>query len=209
MGYYTPLIIASSLISTASCVFLFTWDIDTSTVWWATTLVLQGVGLGIGSQQSVMVPQTRFPPADLAPALSAMTFVQNISGTVFLPIAQTIFSMGLVSQLKAIVPNVDPDDVINNGATDLRANMALKYSTDEVQGILVAYAKAMKGVWIMCLILACLSLLGSGSLEWISVKKRPSDNGKTPVTEAASSQDSSEDSSVEAQQGNKSAGGDK
>lgn len=117
--------------------------------------------------------------------------------------------MGLVSQLKAIAPSVDPEVVISNGATNLRVNMVLKYSSDEAEAILVAYAKAMKGVWIMCLVLACLSLLGAGCLEWVSVKKRPSDNEKMPVTEAASSQDSSKDGSVEAQQRKESAGGDK
>lgn len=134
------------------------------------SLVLFGCGLGVGVQQSLVVPQAVLTGSDVPLGTAAIIFVQTLSGTVFLSVGQNVFQSRLIGELRGRVPRVDPQVVLDSGAADLAQNMAKLYPED-VQGILVAYAEALQAVFLIALVLSCLSLLGSGSCEWKNVKK--------------------------------------
>lgn len=65
-GYYVPGMIAGSVISAIANGLMVRFGLDTSTVYWATALVLSGMGFGLGGQQSMMVPQTILQGGDIA-----------------------------------------------------------------------------------------------------------------------------------------------
>jgi len=126
--------------------------------------------MGSGAQQSIMVPQTIFTGKEIALGTSAMIFMQTMSGTILVAVAQSVFQQDLVSNLSN-VPGIDPQVVVNSGANDLKTHMDKLYRPDQVQSILEAYAIALQKVFLMALILCALSLLGAGTLEWRSTKK--------------------------------------
>lgn len=122
-----------------------------------------------------MVPQTVLSGADVALGTSAMVFMQTISGTVFLSVGGNVFQDRLRAELAARVPDVDPGVVVRSGASRLREAMGRVYPHD-VEGILAAYAAALQRVFLISVVLACLSVFGSAFCEWKSVKKDKKDS---------------------------------
>lgn len=133
-------------------------------------LILMGIGIGAGAQQPLMAAQTVFKGADIALSTSVLIFTQSLSGTVFVSVAQNIFQTQVIKQLHEIVPSVDPEVVLHTGASDLHAAMKARYP-DELDGILKAYNNALQQVFLIAVILSCLTVFGVVGMEWINLKK--------------------------------------
>lgn len=117
-----------------------------------------------------MVPQTVFTGPDISLGTSAMMFTQTLTGSVFLSVAQNIWQSSLLENLEKHVPEANPELVIANGASGLIDAMSKIYSQKTVANILAAYSKALQNVWIIAVVLACLSIFGTIFIEWKSVK---------------------------------------
>ncbi len=134
-------------------------------------LVVLGLGIGLGIQQPIIAAQTVFEKADLALATTVIVLIQGFSGTLFLSVAQNIFQGKIKSEIRSSVPGVDPDVVLDTGASDLIPAMRAKYP-QQLDGILTAYNHALTSVFTISLVLACMSVIGAGAMEWRSVKKK-------------------------------------
>lgn len=129
-----------------------------------------GIGIGVGGQQPLMASQTIFTGADIALSTSVLIFTQTLAGTVFISVAENVFHSELLQQLHKIVPDVDPRAVLEIGASRLHDAMRARYP-DELPGILDAYNRALQAVFLISLVLSCLTVFGSVGMEWVSVKK--------------------------------------
>lgn len=168
IGYYTPFIILSSIITPIGLGLICTYDVNTGHAKWIGYQVLLGFGLGCGMQQSNMAAQTVLPRKDASAGMALMFFGQSLGGSVFVSVAQNVLNNKLISNLRALhLPNFKPEDIVNTGATDLR-NLV---PSDELPRLLVAYNDAIKHAFYLGVALAALSILGSASMEWKSVKK--------------------------------------
>ena len=187
IGYYVPLLLAGTVLSSVACGLVSRFYTDTSDGYWygsllgytfsniltvdrIGSLILFGIGIGIGAQQAILIPQVVLTGKDVPLGTSAIIFVQTLFGTIFLSVGQNVFQDRLVRTLQERVPRVDPKVVIDSGAADLAQTMSKLYPQD-VQGILVAYAEAIRAVFLVALVLSCLSIFGSALCEWKSVKK--------------------------------------
>lgn len=189
--------IAGSVISAIASGLMVRFGLDTSTVYWAATLVLSGMGFGLGGQQCMMVPQTILQGEDIALGTSVVRrtamqrmrkgltysqtqimFAEALSGSVFLAVSENVFETRLLHELTSRAPAADPDEVIANGASGLRAAMAKLYDTHTVDGILKSFVEALRPVWVIGLVLAALSLVGSVATEWVSVKQKGGEQDK-------------------------------
>jgi hypothetical protein len=65
--------IAGSVISAVASGLMLRFGLNTSTVYWAITLVLSGMGFGLGGQQCMMVPQTVLQGEDIALGTSVVS----------------------------------------------------------------------------------------------------------------------------------------
>ncbi len=154
------------------------------------------MGFGFGGQQSLMVPQTILHGRDIALGTSAMMFMMTMSGAIFLNVSQNLFTNHLVSELRQRAPNVNPQDVVSSGAYGIRETMGKLYSADDVQQIIASYMQALKQIFLLAVIMACLTILGSGTLEWRSIKKNKKRDMEaatgTKATAAAAASDGEE-----------------
>lgn len=132
-----------------------------------------------------MAAQTVFSGSDVALAVSVLLFLQTLSGTILISVSQTVFQNQIVSQTRKIVPDVDPQVILNTGASDLQDVIRHKYPT-HFDGILSAYNNALQRVFLICLICCCLSAFGVIGIEWISVKKDKKDTKNKPEAAASS-----------------------
>ncbi|KAL9477340.1 hypothetical protein ACSS6W_007181 [Trichoderma asperelloides] len=135
------------------------------------SLIIMGIGIGIGAQQPLMAAQTVFKGPDIALSTSALIFTQTLAGTIFLSVAENIFQNQLVSQLRKLVPEIDPHDIINIGASNLRQVIEAKFP-QYLTAILTAYNNAIRHVFLLSVIFACLNAIPDAFMEWVSPVKR-------------------------------------
>lgn len=133
-------------------------------------MVISGIGIGLGVQQTAMAAQAIFKGADIVLATSVVMFCQSLATTIFLCVGQNVFQTRLVEQVMSLAPGVDPMAVIEVGAAQMHEAMGERYP-EQLDDIVQAYNNALRRVFLICAILAGLSFLGSVSMEWVSVKK--------------------------------------
>jgi hypothetical protein len=136
--------------------------------------------VGFSWQAPLTAAQTVLSLADVSSGMSAIIFAQTIGGTIFVSVAQTVFANKLLSSLHAHVPGLDPLVVIGNGASGLRSAVG-KVGERFVPDVLLAYNEAISDVFVVALVMSCLSILGAMAMEWRSVKEKEWQKGKKGV----------------------------
>ncbi|KAI5357142.1 putative major facilitator superfamily, MFS transporter superfamily [Septoria linicola] len=188
LGYYTPFAMAGSMLMPIGAGLITTWNTTTSSGYWIGYQVVLGLGIGIGMQQGGMAAQTVLARKDVPIGVSLMFFMQQLGGAIFVSVGQNVFNSSLISGLVRVVKDLDPMTIVNTGATDIRRIVP----EEELASVLIVYNTALRQVFIVGVILAALSVLGSFSLEWRSVKgkqgpteKKSNDSAQGPAeTEA-------------------------
>jgi hypothetical protein len=169
LGYYGPFMLFSTILTTIGAGLLTTFKVTTSHPSWIGFQVVYGVGLGSGMQIAWVIVQATLPAADIPIATAMMQFAQTLGGSVFVSVAQNIFSNLLMQDLVKAAPNVSPSIVLSTGATDLKnvVDAAL------LPGVLDAYNAALTRTWYVSVAMAALSIVGVVSVDWrVSVKKQ-------------------------------------
>jgi len=163
--------ILGSIASAIASGLAVKFGVDTTTQYWMATLILSGLGFGLGGQQCMMVPQTMLTGEDIALGTSVIMFAETISGTVFLAVSENLLANSLVRELHDLAPLVDPRIIIAAGASQLENKLGTIYDDHTVDLIRQAYSNALFPVWVIGVVLAALSLLGALGTEWVWVKK--------------------------------------
>lgn len=165
-GYYTPFMIASSVLMAIGAGLLTTFKVNTGHAEWIGYQALFGIGVGMGMQQILIAVQTALPAADIPTGTAIVMFFQTLGGALFISVGQNVFTNKLVSGLKAAVPDLDPAIVLRTGATELKSAIGEQYRA----GVLRAYNDALTNSYYVAAALATLSIVGSLAVEWKSVK---------------------------------------
>lgn len=98
--------------------------------------------------------------------ISVLIFVQTLGGAIFIAIAQAVFQSRLALELHDRAPQIDANMIIKSGATAFRTTL----STKEVELVLPAYNAAVTRTLVISLVMAIVSIAGSGAVEWNKVK---------------------------------------
>ena len=90
-----------------------------------------------------------------------------MGGAIFLSLAQTTFTNGLISELATSAPAVNPQTVINAGASGVREVV----SHALLPGVLDAYNKAINETFYLAAGACVATFVFSWGMGWKSVKK--------------------------------------
>jgi hypothetical protein len=165
LGYYTPFLIACSVIMAVGAGLMTTFKVDTRKAIWIGYQVIFGFGIGLGQQQAGLAAQTVLPVADVPVGVSLKFFGQQLGGAVFVSVGQNILSTKLVSGLAGLL-NLDAQVIISLGATELRNYVR----AEDLGKVLRVYNHALDDVFVVATVLASLSIFGAVLTEWKSVK---------------------------------------
>ncbi|KGO68103.1 Major facilitator superfamily domain, general substrate transporter [Penicillium italicum] len=165
-GYYTPFMIASSVIMTIGAGLLTTLETDSNHSKWIGYQALFGIGLGLGMQQPMIVAQTALKPADIPSGTAIVMFAQTLGGAIFVSVGQNVFQNQLVKNLAHYAPDQDSAKLISAGATMIRTFV----SGDALHRVLTAYSAAVVQTFYVAVAMGALSLVGPIFVEWLSVK---------------------------------------
>ena len=166
IGYYTPYMIASSILMAVGVGMLSTFQVETGHAQWIGYQIIYGFGVGFGMQQALIAAQTVLHIDDVPVGTSLIMFMQTLGGALFISVAENIFTNKLSSNIASRVPSIEPSIILKTGATSLKHAI----NSNLLPDVLIAYNKALTQTFYVSLALAAFSIIGSLGIEWKSVK---------------------------------------
>ncbi|KAL2195381.1 major facilitator superfamily domain-containing protein [Corynascus similis CBS 632.67] len=167
VGYYAPLAIAGTCVMAVGAGLLTTLSVDTGPGGWIGYQVVYGVGLGLCFQAPNLAVQTALPHADVPIGMALVFFGSLVGSAIFVSVGQNVLANQLVRRL-AQFPGFDVGLVTSEGGVTVLLD-ALPF--DVRKPAIAAYNDALREVFRVGLIVACLTIFGTATLEWLSVKK--------------------------------------
>lgn len=164
-GYYVPQLLACAIIASIGAVLLTTLKVDTPSSKWIGFQILYGFGLGLGMQQAGMAAQTCLDKKDVMTGVSLMFFMQGLGGSIFISIAQQIFTHSMVQNLQGL-GGLDPAMILGSGATELRHLVPPQF----LDVVLVAYNKALSDTLKVAVACAAATIVAGCTMEWKNLK---------------------------------------
>ncbi|KAL4999595.1 major facilitator superfamily-domain-containing protein [Aspergillus recurvatus] len=174
IGYYNPSMIVGTILAACGSGLLTTITPHTNTGTWIGYQALYGLGVGLGFGQPSYVVQTVLPEKDVSMGVTLITLVQNLSATVFVAAAQTIFQNSLADRLRSLVPGVSASSIAQTGATQLLE----QFPASDRPAVLDTYSSALVQTFYLSLGLSCASVVGAALSEWRSMKAPKSETGQ-------------------------------
>lgn len=168
LGYYTPWIIASSVLTSVGAGLCSTFTTDTPTGHWIGYQLIYGAGVGFGLQLTLIAVQTVLPKKDIPTGTAVVIFSQTLGGAIMVSVAQNVNTNQLLAGLARTVPTLDPSLVLRTGATELKNIVP----PDMLEGVLVAYNGALTQTFYVGVATAALSIVGAVLIEFKSVKAK-------------------------------------
>ncbi|KAL3423692.1 major facilitator superfamily transporter [Phlyctema vagabunda] len=166
LGYYAPLMIASSVFTAIGVGLMTTFKPDTAHPAWIGYQAIAGIGIGLGMQQPLIAIQTVLDISEVPIGTSVIIFLQTLGGALFVSIGQNVFANKLAQGLAKYVPTLDPVIVLNTGATSIQKTIEKEY----LPGVTLAYNNALTESFMVAAVMAAFTIIGSVAIEWKSVK---------------------------------------
>ncbi|OXV11059.1 hypothetical protein Egran_01180 [Elaphomyces granulatus] len=165
-GHFGYLMVLAAVFELIGSGLIYTFEIDTSNGRWIGYQILAGIGMGLGIQIPIIVNQASVAPSDLASASAITLFLQTIGGAFWVSAGQAAFVNRLSQRLPETAPTVNPQQVIATGATELRH----VFTPEQIPGILDAYMAGLTLTFLLCIVLAAVTLVVSAFPKWVSLK---------------------------------------
>ena len=165
-GYYVPILLAGSILSTIGAGLIFTLDIGTSSAHWIGYQAIAGIGIGLSIQVPIIANQSFVKLSEISSVTAITLFFQTIGGAFFVSAGQTAWANRLLSRIPVTAPSVDPKIVIATGATQLRH----VFSPEQIPGILTAYMDGLRVTFALIVALAGVTMPIAMAAKWRNIK---------------------------------------
>lgn len=148
-----------------------TFDLETSFGKWFGYQVIAGLGTGVVFQAGLIVIQNAVPPQLIPQATACVQFFQSLGGTIFYAVAQTVFQEGIISGMRRNAPDVDPQAIINSGASNIRQALERSGHSADIVAVLNAYNDGLRNTFYVSLAGAACVMIVSLAFTWKRIKK--------------------------------------
>jgi hypothetical protein len=168
IGYYTPFMIFGSVLTPIAAGLLTTFKVDMSIIRTLIYSGLIGFSAGIAYQAPSNAVQTVLPAADVPLGISMILFGQYFGGALFVALAQTIFANQLAKNLQILDPTLTAKAIENMGIMELKNSVG----NGRMDSVLSGIDKSLTQMWYLVVGLTCVTMIGSLTMEWKSVKEK-------------------------------------
>ena len=138
--HYKPFFLLGAIFAIAGNAKIYTSNESTLTSDWVGYEVLSAIGIGIALQIPMISNQASVPADDVAAATSLTLFMENCGTALFVASSEAAFTNGLLSSLARNLPGIDPKNVLDAGATQIRG----LFSGGELEQVLGSYLSGCK-----------------------------------------------------------------
>ena len=165
LGWYNPFLFVCVTLLSIGAGLITTFSTDMGHSKWIGYQIVFGLGLGMGMQIPSLAAQATLSQKDVSTGISLMFFGQSLGGSIFVAVAQSVFTNNLASSLSQI-SGINAAAVVAAGATELR-NLV---SDDNIAAALSSYNGALRRAFIVALAAACFTFLPALGIEWKNIK---------------------------------------
>ncbi|KAK4208432.1 major facilitator superfamily domain-containing protein [Rhypophila decipiens] len=174
LGYYLPWSVASAIITSIATGLMSTFDVATSVGNWIGYQILFGAGCGMGIQMPILAVQHSLSPQKIPIAIATLIFAQNMLTAIWLTIANTIFNNSLRTLIPEYAPSIDPQTVVDAGATGIRSVVP---DGPVLEQLLSAYSKAIDKTFYISSASLAVSLFFVWGTGWKDIRKKKGQEG--------------------------------
>ena len=100
--------------------------------------------------------------------MALVTFSQSFGAALFLSLGETIYSNSFGNLIHQYAPSVNATEVTDAGATGFRSFV----SGEDLEGVLIAYAKSIDRVFYMAAGLAAGCFIFAWGMGWKDLRKK-------------------------------------
>lgn len=147
---------------------LTTLDLDEGKVKVIAVLGFLGFAIGLGIISPIHAVSTILKPNEVSIGTAITGFGGGMGSALFISASATLFQSRLVKDISLYAPGTNATAISHAGLSDIR-NLVGK---DRLAAVLSGYDHAVVQTLYLPLALAILTLVGSASMEWSSVKRR-------------------------------------
>jgi hypothetical protein len=174
--HYKPFLFVGAIFAIAGNIKIFMSDASTPTKEWIGHELLSAIGVGVALQIPMISNQALVPVNDMAAATSVTLFFENCGTALFVSSGEAAFTKGLLSSLAKNLPNVNSDEILYAGATQIRNT----FSGGELEEVLQSYLHGCKTSHIITVVCGVVAGLISSTnavpaaIKWMKLQaKKP------------------------------------
>ncbi|KAH7081339.1 major facilitator superfamily domain-containing protein [Paraphoma chrysanthemicola] len=135
--HYKPWLLMGALLATAGNAVIYTLDANTVTKQWIGYELITATGVGLALQVPMIANQALVSADDMPAATSLTLFVENCGTALFVASSEAAFTTGLLSSLRASIPQIEAKQVLDAGATQIRQS----FKGGDLDDILASYLR--------------------------------------------------------------------
>ncbi|KAJ5782464.1 hypothetical protein N7457_004238 [Penicillium paradoxum] len=180
-GHLQPLQFASGILATAGAALLYTMDIDSNKARYIGPQILLGFGIGLGNQIPMTAYQFFSTLENVQENTGIMLMTNGMSGAFFVTAASSIFANRMLQTVVRLRPNLDPQIILQTGASELQ----VVFHGADLLAVRQAYMVGIKDIFafsvagaactaVVSLIIPRTRLPGHGKMEVESEDSRAS-----------------------------------
>ncbi|KAF2449060.1 MFS gliotoxin efflux transporter glia [Karstenula rhodostoma CBS 690.94] len=153
--HHQPFLLLGAFLATAGAAAIYSVDAPATTRKWLGFELLTGMGIGLCLQIPMIYNQSLVSRNDIPSVTSLTLFTENLGTSLFVASCEASFQQGLVAHLKKSLPSLDPHDVVNAGATQIR-NLFHGDELDMVLGSYLHGCRVSHLIALSCGVVACM-----------------------------------------------------
>jgi hypothetical protein len=173
LGYANPSILAGTALMSIGTGLFTTFRPNTGAQFWIPFQILQGFGAGMTLSMPYVATQTVLKGDDIPVGTSLVQLFQFLGGSVFLAIAQALFSNTLTGSLSKLgslgIGKTEIDQILEAGSASVRKAV----TEAQLPGVLNAYNDGIVSTFYVATAAAAAAFIIALGLEWRSVKAKP------------------------------------
>lgn len=170
VGYYFPFLYATTFLAPVAAGLLSTLDLDASLAKLLSYQALLGFAVGLGIQAPQVAVQTVLSAKETTIGIAIVQFFSQMAPVLFLSASATLFRNRLAAEVDQFAPATNVTTLEHMGLSDIRRRIG----GDRLKDVLFGYDKAVTQTLYLPVVLTCLTVLGTLTMERISVKKKQS-----------------------------------
>lgn len=142
--------------------------------------IIFGAGVGMSLEQCNIAIQAALPSHKSPAGISLGVFARGLGGAVAVAVGQNVFQHSLRQGLRQTVPELgETTDELVSGATNLVSTLEMYIDNQEmISAVVSAYNHAVTRIFLVAMVLGCLTILPALAVEWRSVKEKKGDSGE-------------------------------
>lgn len=167
-GFYTSFMIIGAALLLTGASLMTTLRVDSPMALLIGYQIILSAGTGLGIQQVYTAAQTVLAAVDVPTGVVVLIFSQIIGSTIWLSVAQNSLINQLLGGLVKRVAGLNPDTVLETGATGLRGLVGEQLLGD----VLEVYNDALTRTLYSFVALSAVAFIAACGMEWKSIKKK-------------------------------------